>query len=322
MSYDALMVVSFGGPEGPDEVMPFLQRVTAGRGVPPERLQRVAGQYLALGGVSPINAQNRALVSALSSRLGGRMPVYWGNRNWKPLLADEVARMRGDGVARAVAFATSAYSSYSGCRQYQEDIAGARLAVGQGAPAIDKLPVFWDRAEWVQVWVESLAAALAETGGSSVPVLFSAHSLPSSMAATSDYQAQLEATAARVADGAGVAPDGWQLVWQSRSGGPGQPWLGPDVGDAIAALPPGVGTVVVAPIGFVSDHMEVVYDLDTVAAAVASARGTRMVRAATPGTHPLFVGMITTMVDEALAGDGVAGCAAGCCPAPGPARRP
>ncbi len=312
-----MVVVSFGGPEGPEEVMPFLQKVVAGRRVPPERLEQVAAQYHAAGGRSPINDLNRRLVAALEAELGRRgrpLPVYFGNRNWRPWLADEVARMAADGVGRAVALATSAYSSYSGCRQYLEDIAGARAAVGGGAPAIDKIPPFWDRPGWVEFWAGSVVEALQEAGAGGGPVLFSAHSIPLSMAAGCDYQAELEETAARVAHGAGLAPGQWRVVYQSRSGPPSQPWLGPDVNDALAALAAGTGAAVLAPIGFVADHMEVIYDLDTVAAETARRQGVRLVRAATPGTHPVFVGMLADLVAEAVAAGSVAPCPPGCCP--------
>jgi ferrochelatase len=321
--YDAVLVVSFGGPEGPEDVMPFLERVVAGRGVPRARLEKVAEQYLRFGGVSPINAINRTLVAALReelARAGLDLPVYWGNRNWAPLLADEVGAMAAAGVRRALAFVTSAYSSYSGCRQYLEDIATARAAVGPQAPAIDKLRVFFDHPLFIECWVDALSGALKEAGERDRPpdVLFSAHSIPLSMAATSDYQAQLAATAGLVAAGAGVGPGGWRQVWQSRSGAPNQPWLEPDVTAVIEALPPGDDPVVVAPIGFVADHMEVRYDLDTQAAAAAQARGRRLIRVPTPGVDPRFVRMIRLLIEERLAAPELVGlgCSSGHCPAP------
>jgi protoporphyrin/coproporphyrin ferrochelatase len=322
--YDAVIVVSFGGPEGPDQVMPFLENVVAGRNVPRARLERVAEQYYRFGGVSPINGINRALVAALRLELssaGIDLPVYWGNRHWAPFLADEVGAMAADGVRRALAFVTSAYASYSGCRQYLDDIDRARTSVGPRAPAIDKIRVFYDHPEFLSLWVDSVRAArgAAGEGGTAGPVLFSAHSIPRSMAATSDYQAQLAATAGYVATRAGLAPDEWRQVWQSRSGPPGQPWLEPDILEVIDALPAGDAPVVVAPIGFLADHMEVVYDLDTQAAAAAHAKGRELIRAATPGVHPRFLRMIRLLVAERLAAPQLVGttCPAGHRPAPG-----
>jgi ferrochelatase len=318
VTYDALVLVSFGGPEAPDEVMPFLEKVVAGRRVPAERLRQVASQYQAAGGRSPINDLNRRLVAALEAELGRRglgLPVYFGNRNWRPWLADVVARMAAAGVGRAVAVATSAYSSYSGCRQYREDIVAARAEVGEGAPVIDKVPPFWDHPGWVGFWAGSVGDALREAGDDRAPVLFCAHSIPLSMAAGCDYQAELQETAARVAARVGLAQERWQVVYQSRSGPPAQPWLGPDVNDAITALPDGIPAVVAAPIGFVADHMEVIHDLDTVAAETARRRNVRLVRAATPGSHPVFVGLLADLVAEAVATGAVTPCPPGCCPA-------
>jgi len=329
LPYDAVMVVSFGGPEGPDDVLPFLERVVAGRRVPRARLEKVAEQYHLFGGVSPINAINRSLVAALRAELsaaGLDLPVYWGNRNWDPLLADAVAAMAADGVSRALAFVTSAFSSYSGCRQYLDDIERARTAVGRGAPPVDKLRVFFDHPLFIECWVDSLRAALAEVGESSPPpvLLFSAHSIPLSMAATSDYQAQLAVTASLVAAGAGVSPGSWRQVWQSRSGPPTQPWLEPDIGAVIEAMASDGAPVVVAPIGFVADHMEVKYDLDTLAAAIAGTGGHRLVRAATPGVDPRFVRMIRRLIEERLAAPELVGvgCSAGHCPPPRLERPP
>ena len=301
MAFDALVLVSFGGPEGPDEVMPFLENVLAGRPVSAERLAEVAAHYHRFGGVSPINEHNRALLHRLSEMLRARrppVPVYWGNRNWRPLLTDTVRAMRDDGIRRAAAFVTSAYSSYSSCRQYVEDIGRAREAVGPGAPEIVKLPPFFDRPGFVEPFADGLRAAVEEAGAGA-PVLMSAHSIPASMAAACDYEEQLRETASLVAHAAGLEDASWSLVFQSRSGPPSQPWLGPDVSDAIRALPPATEAVVVVPIGFVSDHMEVVYDLDVQAHAAAAECGIRVVRSATPGRDPRFVNMVGDLFDEA-----------------------
>jgi protoporphyrin/coproporphyrin ferrochelatase len=332
--YDAVVVVSFGGPEGPDDVMPFLENVTRGRGVPPERLAEVAEQYLTTtDGVSPINAQNRALVAALETELataGIDLPVYWGNRNWDPYLTDAVRQMATDGVQRALAFVTSAYSSYSGCRQYREDIARARAEVGDDAPLVDKLRQFWNHPGFIEPFRDGLRDALGSLDGERrhrARLVFTAHSLPVSMAATSDYQTQLHDAVALVSEA--VAPDlPTDLVWQSRSGPPQVPWLEPDVNDHLRALSSdGVDTVVIVPIGFVSDHQEVIFDLDTQAAETAAECGITLARVPTPGTDPRFVTMIRQLVEErlepsrprdALGSLGVRPdqCAADCCPAP------
>lgn len=326
-AYDAVLLVSFGGPEGPDDVVPFLANVLRGRNVPEARQRAVAEQYQRFGGVSPINGHNRALLAALRRELhdhGPDLPVYWGNRNWHPLLTDTVGAMRDDGVTRALAFVTSAYSSYSSCRQYLEDISRARQAVGAGAPAIDKLRPFFNHPGFVEPSADRLRAALDEAGPDA-PVLFSAHSIPQSMAATSDYELQLGEHARLVTERTGAAD--WQLVFQSRSGPPNQPWLEPDVRDVIAALAPAHRRVVVAPIGFVCDHMEVVFDLDVQASEVAADLGVTLVRAATVGTDPRFVTMIRQLVTERLEaaaprlalghlGPAPDACVSGCCASP------
>jgi len=301
--YDALLVVSFGGPEALDEVMPFLENVLRGRNVPRERMLEVAHHYEMFGGVSPINGQNRALIAALERELAGsdlKLPVYWGNRNWHPLLADTLRQMRADGRRRALAFVTSAYSSYSGCRQYREDIERAREAVGEGAPQVDKLRVFYNHPGFIAPNVENLQAALAQIPAArraDAHVAFTAHSIPLSMASTCDYQAQLLETCRLVAEGAGHAR--WQLVFQSRSGSPAQPWLEPDICDHLRELKrAGATDAVVAPVGFISDHMEVLYDLDTEARQVAEEIGLNLVRAATVGTHPTFIKMIRELIVE------------------------
>jgi ferrochelatase len=315
MAYDALVLVSFGGPERPEDVLPFLQNVTRGRGVPPERLAEVAEHYLHFGGVSPINQQCRDLLAAIRADFaahGVDLPVYWGNRNWDPMLADTVAQMRDDGITRALAFVTSAYGGYSSCRQYQEDIAKARAAVGADAPVIEKLRQFWDHPGFVEPHADAVRAALAQLDPAkrdSTRLVFTAHSIPSSMAATAGpqggrYTAQLEETARLVH--AAAAPDlPYDLVWQSRSGPPQVPWLEPDVNDHLATLAgQGVTGVVVSPIGFVSDHLEVVWDLDTEALETAKQLGLDFVRAGTPGTDPRFVSMVRELVAERTTPDG------------------
>ena len=305
--YDAFLLVSFGGPEGMADVMPFLDYVLRGRSVPPERKREVARHYERFEGVSPINAQNRALLEALRVELGAhglRLPLYWGNRNWHPFLGDALRAMAGDGVRRALAFVTSAYSSYSGCRQYLEDIARARAEVGPSAPVVDKLRVFHDHPGFVEASaarVREGLATLPPARRAAARIAFTAHSIPAAMAAGSDYVSQLRETCALVA---GAVPhEPWALVYQSRSGSPQQPWLEPDILDHLAALKAeGVADVVVAPVGFVSDHMEVVYDLDVAARERAAALGLGFVRAGTAGTHPAFVGMIRELVEERVAG--------------------
>src|ERR1044072_718607 len=270
--YDALLVVSFGGPEGMDDVMPFLANVLRGRNVPESRMREVAHHYELFGGVSPINGQNRRLISALEQLLeqeGPRLPVYWGNRNWHPLLADTLRQLRDDGIKKALAFLTSAYSSYSGCRQYREDIERAREAVGEGAPLVDKLRAFYNHSGFVMPNAENLHAALEQIPSerrAAPRVAFTAHSIPAAMAAGCDYQRQLLETCRLVAYVAGaysrVGALNWRLVFQSRSGPPTQAWLEPDILDHLRALKAeGVTDVVVAPIGFISDHMEVLHDL-------------------------------------------------------------
>jgi ferrochelatase len=305
--YDALLLVSFGGPEAMADVPPFLERVLRGRDVPAERKREVAHHYERFGGVSPLNAQNRALLQALRAELdahGPRLPLYWGNRNWHPLLTDTIGAMARDGVRRALAFVTSAYSSYSGCRQYLEDIARARAEVGPSAPTVDKLRPFHDHPGFVEANTERARDALATLPSSrraAARIAFTAHSIPVAMAAGSDYVAQLRQTCGLVARA--MPHDRWALAYQSRSGAPQQPWLEPDILDHLAALrAEGIGDVVVAPVGFVSDHMEIVYDLDTAARERAATLGLGFVRAGTAGTHPAFVRMIRELVEERVTG--------------------
>lgn len=307
--YDALLIVSFGGPEGMDDVMPFLANVLRGRNVPESRMREVAHHYELFGGVSPINGQNRRLIAALEQLLereGPHLPVYWGNRNWHPLLPDTLRQMRDDGIKKALAFVTSAYSSYSGCRQYREDIERAREAVGEGAPRVDKLRAFYNHSGFVMPNAENLVAALKQIPSErrvAARVAFTAHSIPAAMAAGCAYERQLLETCRLVAYVAGAYAGAgalnWRLVFQSRSGPPTQPWLEPDILDHLRALKKeGVTDVVVAPVGFISDHMEVLYDLDTEARQVSEEIGINMIRAATVGTHPEFVSMIRVLMLE------------------------
>jgi protoporphyrin/coproporphyrin ferrochelatase len=303
MDYDALLLVSFGGPEGMDDVIPFLENVLRGRNVPRERMLQVAHHYEMFGGVSPINQQNRNLIAALEKELadnGPTLPIYWGNRNWHPLLPDTLAQMTHDGVKNALAFVTSAYSSYSSCRQYRQNISDAQAAVGPDAPRVEKLRVFYNHPLFIEANVDHIRAALAQLEDTtSATLVFTAHSIPESMAVNCDYAAQLTQTGGFIARALGIK--NWQLIYQSRSGSPSQPWLGPDVTDHLRTLHrEGVRNVVVAPIGFVSDHMEVVYDLDIEAQKVAEELGMKMVRAATAGTHPAFVRMIRELMMERI----------------------
>ena len=299
--FDAVLVLSFGGPEGPDDVMPFLENVTRGRGIPRERLVEVAHHYDLFGGVSPINAQNRLLIAALETELrahGIDLPVYFGNRNWHPFLEDTLREMTAAGVRRAICFLTSAYSSYSGCRQYREDLFRAQQAVGPDAPEVPRLRMLYNHPGFVEANVDRVRAALAEVGGGA-HVAFTAHSIPLAMAKSCAYEAQLQETARLVAEAVGIAD--WEVVYQSRSGPPHVPWLEPDICDHLETLAArGVEAVVVAPIGFVSDHLEVAFDLDVEARELAGRLGLRMARAGTAGTHPAFVAAIREAIQERL----------------------
>lgn len=311
--YDAFLLVSFGGPEGMDEVMPFLENVLRGKFVPPERMRAVAHHYEMFDGVSPINEQNRRLIRALEEEFARhdlRLPVYWGNRNWHPLLADTVRNMRDDGVRRALAFVTSAYSSYSGCRQYREDIHRARAGVGDDAPQIDKLRVFYNHPGFIAANVAHIEAAynkIPEDRRANTEIVFTAHSIPLSMARGCLYETQLLETCrlivARLPHAEKVARR-WRLVYQSRSGSPSQAWLEPDVCDYLRDMrAAGATDAVIAPVGFVSDHLEVIYDLDTEARGVCEEIGLNMVRAACAGTHPAFVEMIRELIIERITND-------------------
>ncbi|MEM9565793.1 MAG: ferrochelatase [Actinomycetota bacterium] len=304
--YDAVLVLSFGGPEQPDDVLPFLRNVTRGRNVPDERLAEVAEQYAQFGGRSPINDHCRALIAALDEELrraGLELPVYWGNRNWHPMLADTVATMTADGVRRALVFATSAFSSYSGCRQYREDLERTTDAVGSAAPALQKLRLFYNHPGFVEPMAANVAAAVGDAEADIVSgahrIVFTAHSIPVSMSTSCDYEPQLHEAAQLVMDGAGLGHCEWDLVYQSRSGPPHIPWLEPDVNDHIEAIAAeGATGVTLVPIGFVSDHMEVLFDLDTQAVATAEAAGIELRRAATVGTDPRFITMIRQLIEE------------------------
>lgn len=305
--YDAVLVVSFGGPEGPDEVMPFLENVLRGRNVPRERMLDVAHHYELFGGVSPLNGQNRALIAALHDELeakGPALPIYWGNRNWRPLLPETLRTMAADGVRHALAFVTSAYSSYSGDGQYREDIARARAEIGAAAPRVSVLRKFYNHPGFIAANATYLRVALAaipEPRRAGTHIAFTAHSIPLAMAHTSMYEAQLRETCRLVAEAVGM--DQWALVYQSRSGPPSQPWLEPDILDHLRALRErGVTDVVIAPVGFISDHIEVLYDLDVEARRLAAEIGLNVVRAATAGVHPAFVGMIRELLLERIAG--------------------
>ncbi|MBV9921939.1 MAG: ferrochelatase [Pseudonocardia sp.] len=300
--FDALLVLSFGGPEGPQDVRPFLENVTRGRGVPPERLDAVEEHYRHFGGVSPLNARNRELIAAVRERTD--LPVYFGNRNWHPLVEDTVEQMACDGVRRALVFATSAYGGYSACRQYHEDVARARKAVGQDAPELVRLRHFFDHPLFVEANADAVRAGFAQVG-TGARLVFTAHSVPTAADATAGtpaeggrrYSRQVAEAARLVAASVGV--EDYDVVWQSRSGPPQVSWLAPDILDHIDALhAAGTGGVVVAPVGFVSDHVEVVWDLDTEARERAAALGMGFARTATAGPDPRFADMVVELVAE------------------------
>lgn len=305
--YDAVLVVSFGGPEGPDDVMPFLENVLRGKNVPRERMLEVSEHYQHFGGVSPINEQCRQLIAALEKELaehGPQLPVYWGNRNWAPMLPDTLRQMKADGVERAIAFFTSTFSCYSGCRQYRENILAACEEVGEGAPRVDKLRMPYNHPGFIETNADSLRAALDQVPAdrrAGAKVLFTAHSIPMSMAENCKYERQLTEASRLTAEAIGNA--NWELVYQSRSGPPQQPWLEPDVCDRIEEIHKegGLCDVVLLPIGFVSDHMEVLFDLDTEAKELCEKLGVNFVRAATIGTHPRAIRMIRELLEERIA---------------------
>jgi ferrochelatase len=297
MEFDAVLLLSFGGPEAPEQVRPFLENVTRGREVPAKRLDDVAEHYLHFGGVSPINEINRALIAQLQAELD--LPVYFGNRNWKPYIEDTVADMRDNGVRRAAVFATSAWSGYSSCTQYSEDIDRARQAAGPEAPELVKLRRYFDHPLFVEMFADNVIAA-AQTVPDGARLVFTAHSIPVAAdrrLGPNLYSRQVRYAAGLVAAAAGYAD--YDLAWQSRSGPPQMPWLEPDVADHLAALA-AVGTtaVVVCPIGFVSDHIEVVWDLDTELRAQADAAGIALARAATPNADRRFARLAVELIDE------------------------
>lgn len=348
--FDALLLLSFGGPEEPAHVRPFLENVTRGRGVPPERLDEVVEHYMHFGGVSPINALNRDIIARIEAEFataGIDLPVYFGNRNWHPMAEDTVAQMTADGVRRALVFPTSAWGGYSGCRQYHEDIARARAAVADGAPELVKIRQYYDHPLLIGSFADAIETAfglLDDNVRADARLVFTAHSIPSAADANAGppadgghlYSRQV-AEASRLA-AASVGIDDYDVVWQSRSGPPQVPWLEPDICDHLEAVAAaGVRAVVVCPIGFVSDHLEVVWDLDTEAEAKARELQLSYVRAATPGTDERFANMVVELVREHIAGvvparigavpgygstvDG-ARCAIGCCEQPArPTRR-
>ncbi|WP_338892373.1 ferrochelatase [Rhodococcus sovatensis] len=342
--FDALLVLSFGGPEEPAHVRPFLENVTRGRGVPPERLDAVVEHYMHFGGVSPINALNRDIIAAVEAELasaGIDLPVYFGNRNWHPMVEDTVADMAANGVERALVFPTSAWGGYSGCRQYHEDLARARESVGSSAPDLVKIRQYYDHPLMVAAFADAITAALDELPAerrAGARLVFTAHSIPDAADANAGppadgghlYSRQVADASALAAAAAGI--DEYDLVWQSRSGPPQVPWLEPDICDHLDALADkGVDAVVVCPIGFVSDHLEVVWDLDTEAEEKAKERRMAFARASTPGTDERFAKMVVELVREHVAGAAARGigsvpsygetlngqrCALGCCEQP------
>lgn len=334
---DSILFVSFGGPEGPADVMPFLENVLRGKNVPRERMLEVAEHYNHFGGVSPINQQCRDLIAAIQAELdrrGIKLPIYWGNRNWHPMLTNTLQTMQQDGRRRAIAFFTSMFSCYSGCRQYRENIAAAILQAGQGAPMVEKSRMGFNHPKFIEAQADCLREAFAKIDPNlraNTQVLFSAHSIPKSMADHSRYAMQLSEAARLVCEALGHK--NWEVVYQSRSGPPQQPWLEPDVCDRIEQLhsDSNIQSVIVQPIGFVSDHMEVLYDLDEEAQAKAKELGIHFVRAATVGLHPAFVSMAVDVIEERLTAGtarpaiGILGpshdiCPVDCCLYPQPTR--
>jgi ferrochelatase len=331
--YDALLILSFGGPEGPDDVMPFLENVLRGRNVPRERMLEVAEHYHHYGGVSPINQHCRDLKQALRTELdqhGIHLPLYWGNRNWHPFLIDTLREIEAAGHRRVLTYVTSGFSCYSGCRQYREDIKHALEELGNSELHVDKIRVFYNHPDFIQVVSEAVRNeinALQESPDGPVHVAFTAHSIPDSMAQTSDYVKQLSEACRLVAERLELPAEQWSLVYQSRSGRPQDPWLEPDILDHIQDLQSkGTTKLVISPIGFLSDHMEVMFDLDEEAAQECSKLEISMRRASCPGHSPQFVTMIRKLIEERISGAekeciGFFGpnhdrCPEDCCPAP------
>jgi protoporphyrin/coproporphyrin ferrochelatase len=338
MNYDAILIVSFGAPECREDVIPFLENVLKGRNAPRERLLTVAEHYYHFDGKSPMNQQIRDLMSTLKNELqqhGISLPIYWGNRNWHPVLAEALAKMKQDRIRAALAFVTSAYSSYSGCRQYREDIARAQNEVGPGAPQVHKLRPFFNHPGFIEATVERVQdafRAVTADARKNLQIVYTAHSVPVSMSDASDYVRQLQEVRRLVSKTIGHKNDA--LVYQSRSGAPGQPWLGPDILDYLRDVRAKnlASAVMLVPIGFVSDHMEVVYDLDVEAGRLCAELGLPMTRAKTVGVHPKFVAMIRELIEERInpaaqrrsLGSLAARpdvCAEDCCPAPRSAAR-
>lgn len=336
--YDAILVLSFGGPEKREDVIPFLENVLRGKPVPRERLLEVAEHYYHFGGASPINEQCSTLIASLRKELDAHdlhMPIYWGNRNWTPFLNDTMIQMKQDGVKRALTYVTSGFSCYSGCRQYRENIAAALAQPEAEGLQIDKLRVFYNHPDFIAVLAEQVGEAMGEfleEARDHVHIAFTAHSIPLSMSTTSDYEKQLRESCRLVAAQLNIPESRWKLVYQSRSGRPQDPWLEPDILDHLRdCKSAGIDKVVISPIGFLSDHMEVLYDLDDEARRFCDEHSIFMVRAGTPGNHPRFVGMVRKLIQERVSGSPreCAGqfppnhdvCPVDCCPAP-PSRPP
>lgn len=337
--YDAILVLSFGGPEKREDVIPFLENVLRGKPVPRERMLEVAEHYYHFGGVSPINQQCRELIASLRRELDEHnvsLPIYWGNRNWEPFLNDTLVQMKRDGIQKVLTYVTSGFSCYSGCRQYRENIAAALQQPEAAGLQVDKIRVFYNHPDFIDVLTENVASAirnLPEESRERVHVAFTAHSIPMSMATTSDYEKQLNESCRLVAERLRLTSLQYRLVYQSRSGRPEDPWLEPDILDYLMELKTaGIENVVVSPIGFLSDHMEVLYDLDDEALKFCQEHYIRMTRAATPGNHPKFISMIRKLILERLEGCAkeCVGlfppnhdvCPVDCCPAPARPGRP
>ncbi len=308
MKYDAILIISFGGPEKMEDVYPFIDHVLKGKNVPEERKKEVAHHYELFDGVSPINRQNRQLIKALKIELKAHninLPVYWGNRNWHPFLTDTMKAMIDNSVTNAISFVTSAFSGYSSCRQYLEDIEQSRVSVGPNAPAVDKIRLFYNHPGFIESnadHIKTVFSRLTDVRKDSIWIIFTAHSIPNTMAENSNYEKQLH-DSCKLTSSALQHPH-WSLAYQSRSGSPQTPWLGPDICDHLMEVKEKNFTnVIIAPIGFVSDHMEVIFDLDTEAADFCAEHGIRMERSMTASTHPKFVSMVRELISERLCDD-------------------